>query len=111
MNYILSRICRYPTIFKLFTTPTPHLPMNAATKSLSTLCVRMKSAASTFAMQELNLKSDKLATKLQKLPMLSSHRMLLTGSHWSGFWSRLYNDHPDKFKTVDTSYGRALELV
>ncbi|KAH0922902.1 hypothetical protein HID58_022920 [Brassica napus] len=86
MNYILSRICRYPTIFKLFTTPTPHLPMNAATKSLSTLCVRMKSAASTFAMQELNLKSDKLATKLQKLPMLSSHRMLLTGSHWSGFW-------------------------
>nr|VDC67384.1 unnamed protein product [Brassica rapa] len=23
MNYILSRIRRYPTIFKLFTTPTP----------------------------------------------------------------------------------------
>ncbi|GLT69436.1 hypothetical protein SLA2020_415860 [Shorea laevis] len=27
------------------------------------------------------------------------------------FRSRLCNDHPDKFKTVDTSYGRALELV
>ncbi|KAG7538979.1 Plant organelle RNA recognition domain [Arabidopsis suecica] len=27
------------------------------------------------------------------------------------FRSRLCNDYPDKFKTVDTSYGRAIELV
>ncbi|KAG2316832.1 hypothetical protein Bca52824_019954 [Brassica carinata] len=99
---ILPMIRRYPTIFQLFTTPTPHLPINA-TKSLSTLCVRMTPAASSLALQELNLKSeiaDKLATKLQKLLMLSSHRR-----------SRLCNDYPDKFKTVETSYGRALELV
>ncbi|KAL0789350.1 hypothetical protein Bca101_005596 [Brassica carinata] len=70
-----------------------------ATKSLSTLCVRMTSAASSLSMQELNLKSDELATKLQKLLMLSSHRRY-----------RLCNDYPDKFKTVDTFYGRALEL-
>ncbi|KAF8088019.1 hypothetical protein N665_0557s0019 [Sinapis alba] len=119
---ILSMIRRYPTIFQLFTTPTPHLPMNA-TKSLSTLCVRMTPAASSLAMQELNLKSeiaDKLATKLQKLLMLSSHRRLLLsklvhiGPDFGfppNFRSRLCNDYPDKFKTVDTSYGRALELV
>ncbi|XP_018457584.1 protein WHAT'S THIS FACTOR 1 homolog, chloroplastic [Raphanus sativus] len=119
---ILSMIRRYPTIFQLFTTPTPHLPMNA-TKSLSTLCVRMTPAASSLALQELNLKSeiaDKLATKLQKLLMLSSHRRLLLSKlvHIGpdlgfppNFRSRLCNDYPDKFKTVDTSYGRALELV
>ncbi|CAN6862847.1 unnamed protein product [Brassica oleracea] len=119
---ILSMIRRYPTIFQLFTTPTPHLPINA-TKSLSTLCVRMTPAASSLAMQELNLKSeiaDKLATKLQKLLMLSSHRRLLLSKlvHIGpdlgfppNFRSRLCNDYPDKFKTVETSYGRALELV
>ncbi|CAA7034994.1 unnamed protein product [Microthlaspi erraticum] len=119
---IVSMIRRYPTIFELFTTPTPHLPINA-TKPLSQLCVRMTSAASSLAMQELNLKSeisDKLATKLQKLLMLSSHRRLLLsklvhiGPDFGfppNFRSRLCNDYPDKFKTVDTSYGRALELV
>ncbi|ESQ31615.1 hypothetical protein EUTSA_v10005372mg, partial [Eutrema salsugineum] len=119
---ILPMIRRYPTIFQLFTTPTPHLPMNA-TKPLSQLCVRMTPAASSLAMQELNLKSeiaDKLATKLQKLLMLSSHRRLLLsklvhiGPDFGfppNFRSRLCNDYPEKFKTVDTSYGRALELV
>lgn len=119
---IISMIRRYPTIFELFTTPTPHLPMNA-TKPLSQLCVRMTSAALSLAMQELNLKSeisDKLATKLQKLLMLSSHRRLLLSKlvHIApdfgfppNFRSRLCNDYPEKFKTVDTSYGRALELV
>ena len=58
--------------------PQHRKPMNYyATKSLSTLCVRMTSAASSLSMQELNLKSDELATKLQKLLMLSSHRRLL----------------------------------
>ncbi|VVB17821.1 unnamed protein product [Arabis nemorensis] len=119
---ILSMIRRYPTIFELFTTPTPHLPMNA-TKPLSQLCVRMTSAALSLAMQELNFKSeisDKLATKLQKLLMLSSHRRLLLsklvhiGPDFGfppNFRSRLCNEYPNKFKTVDTSYGRALELV
>uniref|UniRef100_A0A1J3HCE7 Protein ROOT PRIMORDIUM DEFECTIVE 1 n=1 Tax=Noccaea caerulescens TaxID=107243 RepID=A0A1J3HCE7_NOCCA len=119
---IVSMIRRYPTIFELFTTPTPHLPINA-TKPLSQLCVRMTSAASSLAMQELNLKSeisDKLATKLQKLLMLSSHRRLLLsklvhiGPDFGfppNFRSRLCNDYPDKFKIVETSYGRALELV
>ncbi|CAN8251827.1 unnamed protein product [Cochlearia groenlandica] len=119
---ILLMIKRYPTIFELFTTPTPHLPINA-TKPLSQLCVRMTSAASSLAMQELNLKSeiaDKLAIRLQKLLMLSSHRRLLLsklvhiGPDFGfppNFRSRLCNDYPDKFKTVDTSYGRALELV
>ncbi|KAL1203947.1 WHAT'S THIS FACTOR 1-like protein [Cardamine amara subsp. amara] len=119
---ILPMIRRYPMIFELFTTPTPHLPMNA-TKSLSQLCVRLTSAASSLAMQELNLKSemsDKLAIKLQKLLMLSSHRRLLLsklvhiGPDFGfppNFRSRLCNDYPEKFKTVDTSYGRALELV
>ncbi|KAJ0236393.1 Ubiquitin carboxyl-terminal hydrolase family protein [Hirschfeldia incana] len=119
---ILSMIRRYPTIFQLFTTPTPRLPINA-TKSLSTLCVRMTPAASSLAMQELNLKSeiaDKLAAKLQKLLMLSSHRRLLLSKlvHIGpdlgfppNFRSRLCNDYPDKFRTVESSYGRAVELV
>lgn len=83
----------------------------------------MTPAASSLAMQELDLKSeiaDKLAAKLQKLLMLSSHRRLLLSKlvHIGpdlgfppNFRSRLCNDYPDKFKTVETSYGRALELV
>lgn len=52
--------------------------------------------------------------------MLSSHHRLLLSKlvHIapdlglpSNFRSRLCNQYPEKFKTVDTSYGRALELV
>ncbi|MED6222656.1 hypothetical protein PIB30_066406 [Stylosanthes scabra] len=52
--------------------------------------------------------------------MLSSHHRLLLSKmvHLApdlglppNFRSRLCNDFPDKFKTVETSYGRALELV
>ncbi|XVF29256.1 hypothetical protein REPUB_Repub15cG0105400 [Reevesia pubescens] len=115
-------IHRYPTVFELFTIPMPPTPLNA-TKSGYQLCVRLTPAAQSLAMQELNLKSamsDFLANKLQKLLMLSSHRRLLLsklvhlGPHLGlspNFRSRLCNDHPDKFKIVDTSYGRALELV
>ncbi|OMO71084.1 putative Zinc finger, Rad18-type [Corchorus capsularis] len=100
----------------------PPIPLNA-TKSGYQLCVRLTPLAQTLAMQELNLKSamsDILAIKLQKLLMLSSHRRLLLSKlvHLApdlglspNFRSRLCNDHPDKFKIVDTSYGRALELV
>ncbi|KAF2290315.1 hypothetical protein GH714_010517 [Hevea brasiliensis] len=115
-------IHRYPSIFELFTIPTPHLPLNA-TKPYSQLCVRLTSAAAALADQEFKLHSaisNNLAAKLQTLLMLSSHRRLLLSKlvHLApdlglppNFRSRLCNDHPDKFKTVDTSYGRALELV
>lgn len=119
---ILSMIHRYPLIFEVFSVPRPPLPFNA-TKSYSQLCVRLTPAAAALASQELKLKSAisiTLANKLQKLLMLSSHRRLLLSKlvHLApdlglppNFRSRLCNDHPDKFKTVDTSYGRALELV
>ncbi|XP_034684696.1 protein WHAT'S THIS FACTOR 1, chloroplastic [Vitis riparia] len=119
---LLSMIYRYPSIFELFRIPTPPTPFNA-TKSCTQLCVRLTPAAASLAAQECNLKSAMsvtLATKLQKLLMLSSHRRLLLTKlvHLApdlglppNFRSRLCNDHPDKFKTVDTSYGRALELV
>ncbi|KAE8734087.1 ubiquitin-like-specific protease ESD4-like isoform X1 [Hibiscus syriacus] len=119
---ILSMIYRYPTIFELFTIPMPETPLNA-TKSGYQLCVRLTPAAKSIAMRELSLKSAMsgfLANKLQKLLMLSSHRRLLLSKlvHLAphlglspNFRSRLCNDHPDKFKVVDTSYGRGLELV
>ncbi|KAG6667569.1 protein WHAT'S THIS FACTOR 1, chloroplastic [Carya illinoinensis] len=119
---ILSMIHRYPLIFEIFPVPRAPVPMNA-TKSYSQLCVRLTPAAAALATQELNLKSaisTTLAAKLQKLLMLSSHRRLLLSKlvHLApdlglppNFRSRLCNDHPDKFKIVDTSYGCALQLV
>lgn len=119
---ILSMIRRYPSIFELFSIPWPPMPLNA-TKLYPQLCVRLTPAAAALAAQELDYKaaiSDTLAAKLQKLLMLSSHQRLLLSKlvHLAqdlglppNFRSRLCNDHPDKFKTVDTSYGRALELV
>lgn len=120
---ILSMIRRYPTIFELFTIPTPPTPLHA-TGSLSQLCVRLTPAAAALARKESDLKkcmSISLATKLQKLLMLASpyHRLLLSKLVHLGpdlglpinFRSRLCNDHPDKFKVADTSYGQALELV
>ncbi|XP_059650919.1 protein WHAT'S THIS FACTOR 1 homolog, chloroplastic [Cornus florida] len=119
---LLSMIHRYPSLFELFRIPTPQTPLNA-TKPYSQLCVRLTPAAAALATQESNLKSSmsiSLATKVQKLLMLSSHRRLVLsklvhlapdlGLH-PNFRSCLCNSHPDKFKTVDTSYGRALELV
>ncbi|XP_047315389.1 protein WHAT'S THIS FACTOR 1 homolog, chloroplastic [Impatiens glandulifera] len=119
---IISMIQRYPSIFELFTIPFPQTPLNA-TKQHSQLCVRLTPSAEALATRESNLKSSvslTLATKLQKLLMLSSYRrILLTKLIHLGpdlglptnFTSRLCNEYPDKFRTVDTSYGRALELV
>ncbi|KAL7148828.1 hypothetical protein ABFS83_06G205600 [Erythranthe nasuta] len=120
---ILLMIRRYPTIFELFTIPTPPTPFHA-TGSLTQLCVRLTPAAAALAKKEIDLKkcmSISLAAKLQKLLMLASpyHRLLLSKLVHLGpdlglpvnFRSRLCNDHPDKFKVVDTSYGRALQLV
>lgn len=120
---ILTMIRRYPTIFELFYIPTPSTPFHAA-GPLSQLCVRLTPAASSLAKKEADLKKSmaiSLAVKLQKLLMLASphHRLLLNKLvHLApdlglpvNFRSRLCNDHPDRFKVVDTSYGRALELV
>ncbi|XP_009759321.1 protein WHAT'S THIS FACTOR 1, chloroplastic [Nicotiana sylvestris] len=119
---ILSMIHRYPTIFELFTIPTPPTPFNA-TKPLSQLCVRLTPAAAALFRKELELKSAVsvlLAAKLQKLLMLTTHHRLLLSKlvHIApdlglpiNFHSRLCNEYPDKFRVVDTSYGRALELV
>ncbi|XP_061342449.1 protein WHAT'S THIS FACTOR 1, chloroplastic-like [Gastrolobium bilobum] len=119
---ILAMIHRYPSIFELFTMPWPPTPLNA-TKLYPQLCVRLTPVAAALAAKELNLQSSistMLATKLQKLLMLSSHHRLVLSKlvHLApdlglppSFRSRLCNDHPDKFKIVDTSYGRALELV
>ncbi|XP_012571796.1 protein WHAT'S THIS FACTOR 1, chloroplastic [Cicer arietinum] len=119
---LLAMIHRYPSIFEPFTIPWPPTPLNA-TKLYPQLCVRLTPAAATLAAEELSLQSSIstiLANKLHKLLMLSSyHRLLLSKLvHLapdlglpSNFRSRLCNDHPNKFKVVDTSYGCALELV
>lgn len=120
---VLSMIRRYPTIFELFSIPTPPTPFHAV-GPLSQLCVRLTPPAAALAKAETDLKKSiaiSLAAKLQKLLMLASpyHRLLLNKLvHLApdlglpvNFRSRLCNDHPDKFKVVDTSYGRALELV
>ncbi|XP_074306862.1 protein WHAT'S THIS FACTOR 1 homolog, chloroplastic [Silene latifolia] len=119
---MVSMIQRYPTIFELFYIPYPQTPLNA-TKTSSQLCVRLTPAAEALSTREAYLKSiasTALATKLQKLLMLSPHRRLVLSKlvHLGpdfglpvNFRSRLCFEHPDKFKIVDTSYGRALELV
>ncbi|KAH7511535.1 hypothetical protein ACOSP7_032228 [Xanthoceras sorbifolium] len=119
---IRSMIYRYPTIFELFSIPMPPTPLNA-TKSGYQLCVRLTTTAAALAREEMNLKSAisiTLANKLQKLLMLSSHHRLTLSKlvHLApdlglppNFRSRLCNDYQERFKIVDTSYGRALELV
>lgn len=119
---ILSMIHRYPSIFELFNMSWPPKPLNA-TKLHPKLCVRLTPAAAAVATEELAFQSsisNMLAAKLQKLLMLSSRRKLLLSKlvHFAphlglppNFRSRLCNDHPEKFRTVDTPYGRALELV
>ncbi|XP_017238481.1 protein WHAT'S THIS FACTOR 1 homolog, chloroplastic [Daucus carota subsp. sativus] len=119
---IISMIHRYPTIFELFWIPMPSKPLNA-TKPLTQLCVRLTPEATALAKKESKLKSDMavyLAIKLQKLLMLSLHHRLLLAKlvHLApdlglpvDFRARLCNEHPERFKVVDTSYGRALELV
>lgn len=119
---ILAMVYRYPTIFEVFNIPTPPLPLNA-TRSLYQTCIGLTPAALELAGRENELKremSDALADKLQKLLMLALHHRLLLSKlvHLApdlglpvNFRSRLCNDYPDRFKVVETSYGRALELV
>ncbi|KAL5997444.1 hypothetical protein ACLOJK_008374 [Asimina triloba] len=115
---ILSMIKRYPAIFELFS--PPHSPTYPHDPPLS---VRLTPAASSLALQESLLKShisSALASKLQKLLMLSSHRRLLLSklAHLApdlglpaNFRPHLCHHFPQRFRTVDTSYGLALELV
>ncbi|CAN1280126.1 Protein WHAT'S THIS FACTOR 1 homolog, chloroplastic [Linum perenne] len=115
-------IHRYPSLFECFAMPTPPSPFNA-TKPYYQMCVRLTPAAEALSAEESELQSAisiKLAQKLQKLLMLASHRSLLLTKlvHLApdlglppNFRSRLCNDHPDKFKIVETSYGLVLELV
>lgn len=119
---VVSMIERYPTIFELFYIPYPPTPLNA-TKTYSQMCVRLTPAAEALSVQEAHLKSTAsivLANKLQKLLMLSPYRRLVLSKlvHMgpdlglpTNFRSRLCNEYPEKFKTIDTSYGHALELV
>ncbi|KAM0944150.1 putative plant organelle RNA recognition domain-containing protein [Dioscorea sansibarensis] len=114
---LLSMILRYPSIFRLFYSPSFSSP------SLSLLSVTLTPAAASLAAHESRLRSSissSLASKLQRLLMLSPHRRLLLSKlvHLApdlgfapNFRSRLCNAHPDRFRIVDTSYGRALELV
>ncbi|KAK6156478.1 hypothetical protein DH2020_010726 [Rehmannia glutinosa] len=108
---VLTMIRRYPTIFELFSIPTPPTPFNA-TGPLSQLCVRLTPAAAALAKKESDLKKPLDACR----PI--SQAFVVQAVHLGpdlglpvNFRSRLCNDHPDKFKVVDTSYGRALELV
>uniref|UniRef100_A0A803LTE5 PORR domain-containing protein n=1 Tax=Chenopodium quinoa TaxID=63459 RepID=A0A803LTE5_CHEQI len=119
---IVSMIQRYPTIFELFYVPYPPTPLNA-TKTNSQLCVRLTPAAESLSMREALLRSTAsvlMANKLQKLLMLSPHKRLVMSKlvHLGpdlglppNVRSRICNEHPGKFKIVDTSYGHALELV
>ncbi|CAI9090907.1 OLC1v1025797C1 [Oldenlandia corymbosa var. corymbosa] len=119
---ILSMVHRYPTVFEVFTIPTPPLPLNA-TKPLSQVCIRLTPAAAELARKEIELKkvmSDSLAIKLQKLLMLATHHRLLLYKlvHLApdlglpiNFHTWLCNKYPERFKLVQTSYGHALELV
>ncbi|KAF5200645.1 Root primordium defective [Thalictrum thalictroides] len=112
-------ICRYPTIFQVFRIPSS----SSSSSYKEQVCIGLTPQASTLFAQELSLKatiSSTLANKLQKLLMLSSHKRLLLDKlvHLAtdlglppNFRSRLCNDYPERFKTVQTSYGRALELV
>ncbi|CAA7396134.1 unnamed protein product [Spirodela intermedia] len=114
---VVSMVLRYPAIFQLF-----HAPSRSS-QSLFLLAVALTPAAAALAAEETHLKEQIAAThaaKLQRLLMLSSHRRLLLSklAHLAGdlglppdFRSGLCNRHPDRFRTVDTSYGRALELA
>ncbi|KAK9141387.1 hypothetical protein Scep_011068 [Stephania cephalantha] len=116
---ILSMIHRYPSIFQLFTIPS-HSPLSP---NCEQLCVGLTEQALALSVQEQTLKASiesLLANKLQKLLMLATHHRLLLNKlvHLGpdlglprNFRSCLCNQYPDRFKVVETSYGRALELV
>ncbi|XP_020597966.1 protein ROOT PRIMORDIUM DEFECTIVE 1 [Phalaenopsis equestris] len=114
---LLSMIQRYPSLFTLFHVPSHNSP------SSSLLAVTLTPAAASLAAEEFRLRAcltDALADKLHRLLMLAPHRRLLLSklAHLApdlglapDFRSRLCNAHPSRFRTIDTSYGRALELV
>lgn len=114
---LLSMIQRYPALFTLFNAPSHSSP------TLSLLAVTLTPAAAALAAEETRLRecvADALADKLHRLLMLAPHRRLLLSklAHLApdlglapDFRSHLCNVHPSRFRSVDTSYGRAIELV
>ncbi|URE36526.1 Plant organelle RNA recognition domain [Musa troglodytarum] len=110
---LLSMVLRYPALFRLLHSPSP----------ASLLSVALTPAAEALAARESLVRSrldSALAAKLHRLLMLAPRRSLLLSKlvHVApdlglppNFRSRLCNSHPDRFRTADTSYGRALQLV
>ncbi|WOL11351.1 protein ROOT PRIMORDIUM DEFECTIVE 1 [Canna indica] len=108
---LLSMVLRYPAIFRLIRSPASSLSV-ALTPAAEDLATRESLARSRL--------SSALAAKLHRLLMLAPRRSLLLSKlvHLApdlglpaDFRSRLCNSHPERFRTADTSYGRALELV
>ncbi|KAG6517632.1 hypothetical protein ZIOFF_021028 [Zingiber officinale] len=108
---LLSMVLRYPALFRILRSPSDLLSV-ALTPAAEDLAARESLARSHL--------TSALASKLQRLLMLSPRRSLLLSKlvHLApdlglppNFRSHLCNSHPDRFRTVDTSYGRALQLV
>ncbi|XP_020111771.1 uncharacterized protein LOC109726544 [Ananas comosus] len=109
---LLPMILRYPSLFRLFRSPTS-----------SALSVALTPAASALADRQLSLQSSlqsSLPAKLHRLLMLAPHGRLLLAklAHLApdlglprDFPSAVCPRHPHRFALVDTSYGRALQLT
>ncbi|KAJ4756390.1 Ubiquitin carboxyl-terminal hydrolase family protein [Rhynchospora pubera] len=114
---LIPMILRYPSLFRLIYAPSQS-PLHS-----SVLAVTLTPAALSLFEESSLLRArmeDSLAAKLHRLLMLSFHRRILTSKlvHLgpdfgfpADFRSKLCNRHPDRFVTVNTSYGRAVQLV
>ncbi|KAJ3675481.1 hypothetical protein LUZ60_004523 [Juncus effusus] len=116
---LLPMILRYPSLFRLFYSPcnNPSSPM------ASVLSVSLTPNALSLFQQSSVLRAqiaDSLACKLQRLLMMSPHRRILLSKlvHLGpdlglpmNFRTKLCNVYPERFITINTSYGRALQLV
>lgn len=110
-------ILRYPSLFRIF-----YAPSKSRLHS-SVLAVSLTPAALALFKESSLLRAhlaESLAAKLHRLVMLSPRRRILLSKlvHLApdlgfplDFRNKLCNRHPDRFVTVDTSYGRALQLV
>ncbi|XP_078172341.1 ubiquitin carboxyl-terminal hydrolase family protein [Carex rostrata] len=114
---LLPMILRYPSLFRLFYAAS-HNPLYS-----SLLSVSLTPAAISIFKESSLLRArvaDSLAAKLHRLVMLSHRRSILLSKlvHLGpdlglpvDFRNKLCNLHPDRYITVNTSYGRALQLV
>ncbi|KAJ3696953.1 hypothetical protein LUZ61_000658 [Rhynchospora tenuis] len=114
---LIPMILRYPSLFQLIYAPSGS-PLHS-----SVLAVTLTPAALELFEESSLLRArmaDSLAAKLHRLLMLSPHRRILISKlvHLgpdfgfpADFRSKLCNRHPDRFITVNTTYGRAVRLV